>query len=76
MKKNNYKEMKIKWYWMIYLVSLIICFTKWFSPGMFLIFSVVALIILLIEQKKMIKGIIMYNVYTDDDYDDTEKSNK
>ena len=58
--------MKIKWYWIIYWITLIICFIKWFSPGVILIFSVVALIILLIEQRND-KGIIINNVYTDDD---------
>jgi hypothetical protein len=66
--------MKIKWYWMIYLLSMIICFAKWFSSGMILIFSVVALIILLIEQRND-KEITIYNVYTNDD-DEFEKPKK
>jgi hypothetical protein len=50
---------------------MIICFVKWFSPGIILIFSVIALIILLIEHRND-RDITIYSVYTDDD--ESEKS--
>jgi hypothetical protein len=64
--------MKIKWYWVVYLIAMTVSFIKWSNSivGLLLVFSVIALVILLITKET--GNTVIYNVYTDDD-DDFEK---
>lgn len=64
--------MKIKWYWVVYLIAMTASFIKWSNSiaGLLLVFSVIALVILLITKET--DNTVIYNVYTDDD-DDFEK---